>query len=231
MAKKEEVRTDEVKDKPVEVAPMGVATGVVPDTWNETALVSISPVGYGELLFETVTETIDLDEGEKPVEWIPTLKGGRLTKFMPKEDTTITLELYPIYSGNGAWPASGSTATGEGLYDLLDTLPATSTDPFQALVETTTRTKIRCTVLWTDNSSIDNATALIPTTSTADRASYAEGYLTKIKREYTDGIRKATVTMKFPASDKDGDSCQIVQSVKNDIPLAALNAYTGTTKF
>jgi hypothetical protein len=229
MAKDKDITSDEVtKADATDYTPTGIAAGVVPDAWSETALVAISPVGYGELLFETLSESIDLDDGEKPVEWVPNLAGGRITKFGPKEDTTLTLELYPILSHNKAWPAASATAIADGVYDLMEGATTINLD-----INSVRRNKIRCTILWSDNTALTNATVALPTTTTADRVVYAEGYITQIKREYsTDELQKTTVTMKFPATDKLAKECQRLQSKKaGDNEIAALGAYTNSTKF
>ena len=224
MAKPELPKMEETE----EYEPRGVAVGVVPDAWSETALVAITPVGYGEILFETLSSSIDCDDGEKPVEWIPNLKGGRITKFGPKEDTTLTLELYPILTHNTAWPAAATSATAEGVYDLLQGATTTT-----LTIDSVGRAKVRCVIMWSDNLTLVNPTVAIPTTTTADRVIYAEGYVTKVKREFSPSEpQKTTVTLKFPATDKTGNGCQAVQNhAANDATISALNAYTNTTKW
>jgi hypothetical protein len=208
----------------------GIAAGVTPDAWTETALVAIDPVGYGSLLFETISETIEMDEGEKPVEWIPNLKGGRIAKFGPKADTEITLELYPIYEGNLSWPAAAATAAASGVTDLSELLPSMS-DPFTQQTTSINRVMVRLCVTWCNNTAATNAIAAVASPYKADRVAYADGYITKVKKEFTDGIKKTTVTLKFPATDKAGNSCHLCESSVGTNGLLALSAYTTTTKF
>ena len=70
-----------------------------PDTWSETALVSISKASSFEAEFYTITETADFNFGNKDFDVIATLSGGRLVKFNPQEVVEITLELYPAEAG------------------------------------------------------------------------------------------------------------------------------------
>jgi len=223
--------SEDAKVQPIEVEPQAIVSGDAPDAWTETALVSIAPLGYGELLFETLVESADFDDGEKPVDFIANFKGGRIAKFGPKEPSILTLELYPIYAGNLGWPAASSTATATGIYDLFETMHTSTTDPYSMLITSINRVKIRMTTLWVNSTTITDATLAVGSSIAADRVSYAEGYITKVKKEYTDGIKKYTVTMKFPPTDKDGKSCELVESTSGGNALVALSPYTTTTKF
>jgi len=214
----------------VDVEPLGVPSGGSPDAWTETAYVSIAPIGKGELNFETLTETIDIDIGEKGVEWIPNLIGGRLTKFTPMADSTVTLELYPLRAGTAGWPSAGSASTAGGVFDLYEA--EDSAEPISVLITSINRVKVRLTILWTNQTSgITSAASAITTSKEALRISLADGYITSIKPSFTDGILKFSVTLKFPPTDKSGNGCIKVESCDTSASLSALNAYTATTKF
>jgi hypothetical protein len=198
------------------------------DAWCETALVSIAPSGYGELYFQALTETIDMDIGEKPVEFIPILNGGRVGKLAPQEDTTITMELYPLQSGTATWPASTTAKAATGVFDIMDGAQG------QSGVFDHSRLQIRLTILWTDYASQSSATAATTTSANALRLSFADGYLTSIKPSFTDGILKFTVTGKFPAFNKANTACVYWESAgTTDTSLTALSSYTAgaTTLF
>ena len=69
--------------------------------WSETALVAIAYYGNGsetsnDIQFATLMETIDIDMGDKDIDQIASLAGGRLVKKTPQDITTITLECYPV---------------------------------------------------------------------------------------------------------------------------------------
>ena len=78
------------------------------DSWSETALISITAQGGSDVQFACLTETVDLDIGDKDFDVINSLCGGRIVKFNPQEPTSITLEAYPLEAGT----ATGTTVTG-----------------------------------------------------------------------------------------------------------------------
>ncbi len=51
----------------------------IPDSWSETAFVSIAIKSGSWQTFQALTETIDVDMGEKAVEWVPDIAGGART--------------------------------------------------------------------------------------------------------------------------------------------------------
>lgn len=199
-------------------------TGIL-SAWSETCLVSIEPEGYGALLFQAMTETIDPDFGEKGVEYIPILSGGRITKYLPQEDTTITLELYPLYVGTVGWPATGATATATGVFDILDGAADTA-DPVQVVMDHT-RLPIRLSILWTDDTAATNAAGALATSKVGTRMSWADGFMTSVKPSFTDGILKMTVTCKFPAFNKSNTCCSYFESqtLTTTTSLTALTTY------
>ena len=78
------------------------------DAWMETCLVGISKIGGEEVQFQSITETADFDIGEKDIEGLALVNGGRVTKWNPEGDSSITFEAYPMEAG-----------AGEGFFDLL----------------------------------------------------------------------------------------------------------------
>lgn len=70
------------------------------DAWMETCLIGISKIGSEEVQFGGLTETVKPDLGEKDVEGVPLVNGGRVTKFNPEGDSSITFEAYPLEAGN-----------------------------------------------------------------------------------------------------------------------------------
>jgi len=191
------------------------------DTWSELGLIAITQVGGSDIQFGTLTETIDLDMGEKDFDTIVTVAGGRLIKFTPETETTITLELYPLEAG------TDTGTTGKGVYDLLQ-----STDASQpvTITSTTSRTKIRLAVLWTDDPNMTDATAAPAGSHKAVRFVGADGYITSAKANFT-GVLKWTITAKFPPFDKDGNANVKWESTDGTASLTALASYTSTTKW
>ena len=91
---------------------------MVNDAWMEESLISISKIGGDEVQFSSLMETADFDIGDKDIEGIPLVNGGRVTKWTPEADSTVTFEAYSLESG-----------AGEGFFDLLhvDDVLVTST--------------------------------------------------------------------------------------------------------
>lgn len=204
------------------------------DSWSEVAFINIAPIGYGELKFQTITETIDFDGGKKGVEWIATLAGGRVSKNIPQEPWSVTLELYPTQAGTVAWPAAAAQTEATGVHDIFDgAQTADGTQPITVVLDRV-RSKVRLTFLVTDViASTTHATQAIAATSEAYRESYADGYITQVKTSYTDGMEKATVTVEFPPFDKSGTACSLFESHDGTgaVGIDALADYTTTVKF
>lgn len=78
------------------------------DAWMEECLIGISKIDGQEVQFASITETSDFDIGEKDIEGIALNNGGRVTKWNPEGDSSITFEAYPLEAG-----------AGDGHFDLL----------------------------------------------------------------------------------------------------------------
>ena len=192
-----------------------------PDTWSETALVAIAAASGSDNSYQAITETIDIDIGDKDFDVISTLSGGRLVKFTPQEPITITLEAYPVETG------TPSGTTGLGFFDLMNT--ADASEP-QIIPLDRTRTKYRLAILWTDSTSVTYATEQVGMPSSALRVAAADGYFTSVKPSYTDGLLKFTVTFKVPPFDSTGTANVSIMSTDGTATLTAMVSYTSTIK-
>jgi len=193
--------------------------------WSETALVAIASPSGTDVKFAAITETIDIDIGDKDFDALATLSGGRLVKFTPQEPTTITFEAYPVEAGT---EGMGSATTGTGFFDLMNTIDAAQ--PLAISVDRT-RTKHRVAIMWTDSTSETDATAEITATDSALRIVAADGYFTSVKPSFTDGVLKFTVTFKVPPFDKTGAANVKMESTAGSDTLAALASYTSSAKW
>lgn len=196
--------------------------------WSETALVGISAPSGTDVKFASITETVDIDIGDKDFDVIATLAGGRLVKFTPQEPTTITLEAYPIRAATEGFTTA---TTGAGFFDLMNTYDAAQPMVISA---DRSRNKHRIAIMWVDSSSETDACAqVVAPTNSALRVVAADGYFTSVKPSFTDGVLKFTVVYKVPPFDSSGNANVKIESVSGSATatLTALASYTSTTKW
>lgn len=202
-----------------------MTAAAVDDAWMETCLVAISAIDGSDVQFAGVTSTLDFDIGEKDIEGIPLLNGGRVTKFVPEGDSSITFEAYPLEAG------TDTGATGKGFFDLLHT--ADSTVPIR-VINDHNRTKYRVLALWTNDSTVTTAQSITVENSSALRIGMADGHFTSVKPSFTDGELKFTVMFKTAAFDKSAAGNVMMESCAGssgtDI-LPAIAAYTSSNKW
>ena len=197
------------------------------DTWSEIAKVAIAAQSGSDVHFEAITETIDIDIGDKDFDVIATLAGGRLVKFTPEEPITITLEAYPVEAG------THSGTTGHGFFDLL--WGADTSQPIQIDANVLSRNKYRIAIMWTtDQTSTTYAESQVGSpANSALRVIAADGYFTSVKPSFTDGVLKFTVTFKVPPVDKSGNDNIRIESIDGSATatLTALSSYLSTSKY
>jgi len=162
-----------------------MTAAVVDDAWMEACLIAISKVGGSDIQFAALTETVDFDIGEKDIEGVALVNGGRVTKFSPEGDSSITFEAYPLQAG------TDTGTTGKGFFDLMHTVD--SSVPIR-ITNDHNRDKYRVLVLWTNDPTPTTAQAATANTYSALRIGMAEGFFTSVKPSFTDGILKFTVT-------------------------------------
>jgi len=191
------------------------------DAWMETCLISISKEGGSDVEFAGLTETVDIDMGEKDIEGVALVNGGRVTKWTPEGDTTITFETYELEVGNG-----------NGWDDLLHPGTADTTNPY-VITNDRIRNKYRIAILWTDDTSATTGVSATADGNAGFRYAFANCYITAVKPSFTDGILKHTVTAKLAPFDKSGDANILMESTDGTASevLAALASYTSSTKF
>lgn len=190
-----------------------------PDSWSETAFVSMSILSGNYQTFQAMTETIDIDVGAKDVEFIPDVAGGRVAVFKPQEETTVTLEAYPTEVATATTAAGAAT----GFFDYFYT-NTTTTEP-QSVTSDRTRPKIRIVFLWTNDTTATTATGATAASTDSLRIYLSDGYITSVKPSFTDGVLKFTVEAKFPAFNKSGTGKLVFESA-NQTALSAVAAYT-----
>ena len=202
-----------------------MTAAAVDDAWMEVCLIGISIQAGSDIQFAALTETVDFDIGEKDIEGVPIVNGGRVTKWVPEGDSSITFEAYPLEAGTD----TGTTA--KGFFDLMHTVDASV--PIR-ITNDRNRDKYRVLVIWTNDSTVTTAQAVTTNTYSALRIGMADGHFTSVKPSFTDGILKFTVTFKVAAFDKAAAGNVMIEScagtTAQDI-LPAIASYTTSNKF
>ena len=186
------------------------------ENWDETALITIKASGSHSNAFNiaAITETIDIDLGDKDGEGIASLSGGRLWKKIPEADTTITFEGYPVGIGDM------DSSTPDGL--MADFFYGTvATQPLTVSNTLLTRNVYTVYILWT-NASATWATESVATPSAALRYKFSNAYLVSCKPSFTDGILKATWKFKLAPRNKAGTANITVESTDGTASLTTL---------
>jgi len=178
-----------------------------PDVWDEKALVNIyDETNTVNMNIAAMTETIDIDEGDKEGESMAMVSGGRLWKKTSEADTKITFEGYPISIGDA------DSISPKGLIQFFEGAGTDGTEPL-ASSSSTTRTKFRVTILWTDDSLAQTARWSVASGNYALRYDFQNCYFVSLKPSFTDKVLKATWKFGCPAFQKDSTSNITVQSV------------------
>ena len=194
----------------------------VDGTWSEFCKIGICAQSGSEVEFQSITETVDIDIGDKDFDVIATLGGGRVVKFSPQEPITITLEAYATQAGT----ATG--AVGQGFFDLMNT--ADTSQPLQVSADRV-RNPYRLVMLWTDDANNQAPSKSILSGKSALRIIAADGKFTSVKESFTDGILKFTIVYKVKPFDSSGNANFEVQSTDTTAAMDALSAYTSSTKW
>jgi len=204
--------------------------GLTGEAWQETFLVEIAVQGatLGVANMEGITETIDIDQGEKDFDQIVLGNGGRLEKLTPEGITTVTFECYPQQVGSGDISAADPAV---GFFDLLN--QEDTTFPLK-ISGTTARDRVRVAIMWTDDTTANDASDVLAAASNKGiRLTFAEGFVTSVKPSFTDGILKVTMMVKFAPFDSSG--VNNIQFESHDgsggSAMPALAQYTSSNKF
>ena len=202
-----------------------MTAAAVDDAWMEVCLIAISKVAGSDIQFAALTETVDFDIGEKDIEGVPLVNGGRYTKFTPEGDSSITFEAYPLQAG------TDTGTTGKGFFDLMHSVDASV--PIR-ITNDRNRDKYRVLVLWTNDPTPTTGQAATAENYSALRIGMAEGYFTSVKPSFTDGSLKFTIMYKVAAFDKGAAGNIMVESCAGSgatDKLPAVASYTSSAKF
>ena len=193
------------------------------EMWSETALVSISKIDGIEREFYTICDSVDFKVGMKDVDFIATLRGGRLSNFKPMEATEVTLKVYPT--------EVGGTAAGNvnGCFDLFCSGTNDSTQPLSFTVDRD-RSKFRVAFLVTNDTTVTSAAGAVASGSEGARLVAKNGYCVEATpTEYTPESGWVwTLRFKFPPFTKNGVGNITGESCDTTATMSALGAYTSS---
>lgn len=170
-----------------------------PESWQEVALLSVSN-GSAVKNFALITDSFDINNGEKGIEGKPTVAGGRIVMWTPEGDTEFTAKIIPVGVGKT------TDTTADGFWQ--DFHPqSTADDTFPQLASNTRlRTTVSLAIMWASTLP-STAFAATGTSVSAYRMILRNAYFTKFTKAFStsDGL-SADITVKCPAFTKSGDA-------------------------
>lgn len=191
------------------------------DTFSETSLMSITRKGGTDREFSCLIETFDVSGGEKGFESVPMISGGRRKRFMPEEDTEITIEGYATEIG------TDTGDLGKGFFDLKY---GEDSDDLQPMLVSSNHNhdEFQVVILNTDNTSITAATEVTVDGDKALRMIFKNGHFTNVESSFSDNVLKFSITFKVPAFDALNVSNLIFESTDGETAkiLTAVPVYT-----
>jgi hypothetical protein len=187
-----------------------------PDAWTEFSLVMITEKGESGVAFEALIEGFPaMDWGEKDIEGIPLVNGGRVVKRIPMTDESITFKAYPVsvdLDGTGFMQHFHPQSTDD------------TTDPIVVL-NTNNRNLYKITILWC--TTLPASAETVPAAGEpAMRIQIFNAYLTVCKPSFDEYIKSAEVTFKWPPFQKNATRNKIEESTDGSTVLDAVTAFT-----
>lgn len=196
------------------------ATGTLPDSWQEVYHVSIIAEGGTAVSLSGMTEDVTaMDWGEKDIEGVALINGGRVAKFNPMGDESITLKVYDTKADDAT--------TNSMIQFFHKQSTADTTDPI-AVDNTITRQKFGIVMLWAETLPAD-ATTLPAISKTAYRIQVRNAYMTVYKPDLGDKQKSAEITFKWTPFDKAAAANKREESTQGSVQLPA--AMTTATAF
>ena len=194
------------------------------DAWQRQCIIEISD-GTSVMAMQALTETVDIDMGERDLDKIDLCNLGQIPKHGATGITTITIEGYPKQAGSAA------TGTGYGFFDIFASKPVVDSSQPLDVDMSNTLSKLRVAVMWTNDPNATLASAATAAATASIRFVIAECFCVSCKTDFTDGVLKQTLVFKGSAFDKTG-STNIKMESHNNGAMVTLGAYTpGTTKW
>ena len=164
------------------------ATGTLPDSWKELCQMSVISEGNSAVSWDGMTEDITaMDWGEKDIEGMPLLNGGRVVKFTSMTDESLTIKIYDTKADDQAVDSA-----------IQYFHKQTASDIAQPIIvdNTITRQKFGIVLLWAETLGA-NAVTLPAISKTAYRIQIINAYMTKYTPSFDDKQKSAEVTFKW----------------------------------
>jgi len=198
-----------------------MGAGTDPDAWKDRCMISIV-VSATAYTFEGFTEDITaMDWGDKDIEGVALVNGGRVVKFNPMGDESITMKVYPINAEN---------TSDEGVVQHFHPQnPKDATQPI-AVDNSLERYKHKVILLWAETLP-PNATTQPAIGNTAYRIQIINAYMTSYKPSYDDKTFSAEVTFKWTPFQKDGTANKREESTDGTVVLPTGTGDTSSTVF
>ena len=203
------------------------------DGWTEFCKIGIARLNTAattglDVEYGSITDTIDIDRGERDVEVFTTLSGATRVKRTPEGKTTLTFEGMPL--GIHAYTtATTNPAVDLGVDQLYNGGTYDTSSPYTsspALVRGPDNI-FRVVLLWSDDTANTSAAGAVASTSNAIRMGFANAYMTSCKPSFTDNHLKYTFGFQLPHVDSSGNANIKYESIlaTDAQALAAMDGY------
>ena len=123
------------------------------DAWQRQCLIEVTSGSTKVIRLHGLTETVDIDQGDRPYDMIALLNLGQIPKHGPMEISTITFEGYALEAG------TDTTAGGDGVADIFASDAIIDSAQPLDIDLSNTLTRYRVAVLWTDDTGADDTWA------------------------------------------------------------------------
>ena len=187
------------------------------ESWQEVAMLSVNN-GTAIANFALITESFDINNGEKNIEGQATVSGGRIVKWTPEGDTEITCKIIPV----GVSDPNDTTL--DGFWQHFQPQSVSDTSYPRVVSNSRLRTTVSVAILWCQAfpASVSNAFSATASSHAAYRICLSNAYITKNSHSFTtDAGLTADVSIKCPAFDKNGVSNVVIDDSDGSAALVA----------
>lgn len=190
--------------------------------WKEFCLIEIQRYDdTNKYMFGALTKSVDIPVGDKAIESTAVTTGGRIVKYTPEADTTITMEMFPV----GA-KANQSSPSGMLNWFFGDVAGGTHHDGGSYYFNKPIRYQYRVAVLWSSLLALEVGNASRPVyvssalTNTGDhfRVSLWGAYMTKSPLAFTDNELTSTVEFVVPPYNNAGYQMIVAEESATVLP-------------